>query len=142
MQAIKSLGVRLAIDDFGTGFSSLASLHQFPADVLKIDRSFVARVDEAKDIASLVHAAALLARNLGMATVAEGIEKPSQVVALQQLGCEYAQGFFFGKPMLAAELELLLIHGFPALLPTASAMAFAHTWNSQLEFGHQVMAAM
>jgi EAL domain-containing protein (putative c-di-GMP-specific phosphodiesterase class I) len=142
MQAIKSLGVRLAMDDFGTGFSSLSSLHQFPVDVLKIDRSFVARVDEAKDIASLVHAAALLARNLGMATVAEGIERQSQVLALQELRCEYAQGYFFGKPMSAPELEQILHQGFPIRTEASGAMTFAPTWSAQMEFGSPGVGVM
>jgi diguanylate cyclase (GGDEF)-like protein len=140
LQSIKKLGVRLAIDDFGTGLSSLASLHQFPADVLKIDRSFVARVDEAKDIASLVHAATMLARNLGMTTVAEGIEKPSQVLALQELGCQYAQGYFFGKPMGPTELERMLSGNLREKTETAGAIAFAHRWSDEITLGSGVLA--
>ena len=111
MQAIKSLGVRLAIDDFGTGFSSLAALHEFPVDILKIDRCFVNRVDDEKGTAALIHAVAILACNLGISTVAEGIEKSSQAIALQELGCTYGQGYLFGKPMPAAAIERLVVGG-------------------------------
>jgi diguanylate cyclase (GGDEF)-like protein/PAS domain S-box-containing protein len=142
MESLKTLGVKLAIDDFGTGFSSLASLHHFPADVLKIDRSFIARVDEAKDIASLVHAVALLARNLGLAMVAEGIEKSSQIVALQELGCEFAQGYFFSEPLPAAELERLLRQGMCCPSQTAGAMAFSHSWSKELPYCDPSIALM
>jgi PAS domain S-box-containing protein len=103
LRAIKATGVRLAMDDFGTGHSSLACLHEFPFDVLKIDRSFVANLGRGRAFASLVQAITLLARNLGIKVVAEGVETADQVTLLQTLDCEFAQGYHFGRPMPAAE---------------------------------------
>jgi PAS domain S-box-containing protein len=95
---LKAAGFRLDMDDFGTGYSSLACLHQFPLDVLKIDRSFVANLCRGRDFASLVNAIVTLARSLGVAVVAEGVETAEQVLMLQAMDCQYAQGYYFGKP--------------------------------------------
>jgi diguanylate cyclase (GGDEF)-like protein len=99
MNAIKSLGFLLAIDDFGTGCSSFASLHEFPADVLKIDRSLLVDIETSKQTAALVHALAILANNLGLAIVAEGVERDSEVNILRELGCHFGQGFYFSRPL-------------------------------------------
>ncbi len=104
LNAIGAIGVKQSLDDFGTGHSSLASLHEFPVEVLKIDRSFVANIDRGRRFVALVHAAAQLASNLGMEVVAEGIEDADQLVVLQSLGCEFGQGYFFSKPMKAEEV--------------------------------------
>jgi diguanylate cyclase (GGDEF)-like protein/PAS domain S-box-containing protein len=106
---LKMLGVRLALDDFGTGFSSLAYLHRFPIDILKIDRSFVERLasedpTEGVDAAALAKAILSLADALGLDTVAEGIELDAQRATLLGLGCKTGQGFFFGKAMPVAEV--------------------------------------
>ena len=95
---IKDLGVSLAIDDFGTGDSSLSYLHRFPVDMLKIDRSFIARLNSADDAYELLHAIVHLARSMFMTTVAEGIEENEQLVRLQELGCDLGQGYYFAKP--------------------------------------------
>lgn len=99
LRKIKEIGVKLDMDDFGTGYSSLACLHQFPIDVLKIDRSFIASIDRGRDFVALVHAVAQLARNLNISVVAEGIETMDQLLLLQSLECEFGQGYLFGKPM-------------------------------------------
>ncbi|MEI8196901.1 MAG: EAL domain-containing protein, partial [Phycisphaerae bacterium] len=104
LQAIKALGVKLDMDDFGTGYSSLACLHQFPIDVLKIDRSFVINIDRGRDFAALVHAVAQLARNLNISVIAEGIETVEQLLTLQSLDCEFGQGYLFSKPMTVAQV--------------------------------------
>jgi len=104
LQAIKQLGVKLDIDDFGTGHSSLACLHQFPIDTLKIDRSFVANLERGRDFAALVHAVAQLARNLNISVVAEGIETIEQALVLQSLECEFGQGYLFSKPLRAQDV--------------------------------------
>lgn len=109
MKAIKDLGVRLAIDDFGTGCATFASLHEFPADVLKIDRSLIEGVETSKDTAALIHSIATLVRNLGMDMVAEGVESGRQTTVLRDLGCEFGQGFYFAQPMTAEELERFAI---------------------------------
>ena len=97
------LGVHLAIDDFGTGYSSLAYLRRMPVDVLKIDKAFTGELTSAV-VAPLAQAVIALAAALGMETVAEGIEEPEQVVRLLALGCRYGQGYYYGRPMPAAQM--------------------------------------
>jgi diguanylate cyclase (GGDEF)-like protein/PAS domain S-box-containing protein len=106
---LKALGVSLAIDDFGTGYSSLAYLRRFPVDTLKIDRSFVERLGEQADDAALANTIVQLGQSLGMSTVAEGIEEYGQLVALREMGCTFAQGFYFSRPVPAAEAGRLLL---------------------------------
>ena len=108
---LKETGVRISIDDFGTGFSSLAYLRRFPVDTLKIDRSFIAAVDHDTDSREIVRTIMGLARTLGMDVIAEGTETHSQVEFLQGIDCEYAQGFFFSRPIDPADLEPVLACG-------------------------------
>jgi EAL domain-containing protein (putative c-di-GMP-specific phosphodiesterase class I) len=105
MGQLKSLGIKLAMDDFGTGYSSLSYLHRFPLDSLKIDRSFVSRLLDDDEI---VRAIITLGRNLGLKVVAEGVETIEQIAILRQLGCEYAQGYYFSVPVNAQEATDLL----------------------------------
>jgi EAL domain-containing protein (putative c-di-GMP-specific phosphodiesterase class I) len=105
---LKALGVRIAIDDFGTGYSSLAYLRQFPIDALKIDRSFVAAMDDSAESLALIHTLIELGRALGLETLAEGIEEHSQLQTLQQENCERGQGFLFSRPIEAAKIEAIL----------------------------------
>jgi EAL domain-containing protein (putative c-di-GMP-specific phosphodiesterase class I) len=102
---LRALGVRLAIDDFGTGYSSLSYLHRFPMDILKIDKSFVDPLGEASAQAPLAGAIAAIAQSLGMATVAEGVERADQADALLSLGCTLAQGYHFSRPLPAHLIE-------------------------------------
>jgi diguanylate cyclase (GGDEF)-like protein/PAS domain S-box-containing protein len=106
--SLKDIGVGLAIDDFGTGYSSLAYLRRFPVDTLKIDRSFVERLSGATPDAALARTIVQLGQSLGMATVAEGIEQYAQFLALRRMGCDLAQGYYFSRPLPAAEAGLLL----------------------------------
>jgi diguanylate cyclase (GGDEF)-like protein/PAS domain S-box-containing protein len=99
LQAIRALGVRIAIDDFGTGYSSLSHLQFFPVDELKIDRTFVARMDDGDREASFVRTMITLAQSLGVDVVAEGIERGSQRQILSNLGCSAGQGYLFSRPM-------------------------------------------
>ena len=108
---LKALGVTLAIDDFGTGYSSLAYLRRFPVDTLKIDRSFVERLGEQNDDAALASTIVQLGQSLGMTTVAEGIEEYGQLAALREMGCTYAQGYYFSRPVPAVEAGRLLREG-------------------------------
>ena len=117
---LRGLGVRLAIDDFGTGYSSLSYLRQLPVDVLKIDRSFVAVVDAGPDEAALVRSIVSLAQSLRLETVAEGIEQPGQLAELRSIGTRLGQGYFFARPLDAAEISEL-IDGGAALLATPAA---------------------
>ena len=106
---LKSLGVQLYLDDFGKGYSSLNYLHRFPMDILKIDRSFVSRIDEAEGNLAIVKAIVTLAHQLGMEVVAEGIQNAEQQEKLRALGCEYGQGFYLAEPLPADRAEALLI---------------------------------
>jgi diguanylate cyclase (GGDEF)-like protein/PAS domain S-box-containing protein len=105
---LKGLGIGLAIDDFGTGYSSLAYLHRFPADVIKIDRSFVERLGGSESDTELLRTIVQLGQSLKMVTVAEGVETADQVEVLRGMGCELAQGFHFHKALTAENLEQLL----------------------------------
>ena len=108
LNSLKQLGVRVAIDDFGTGYSSLAYLRQFPVDVLKIDRSFVADMSRSPDAAALIHTLIELGRTLGLETLAEGIETPEQLEGLRTEHCDHGQGFLFSGPVAATEIARLL----------------------------------
>ena len=105
---LKSLGIQLYMDDFGKGYSSLNYLHRFPMDILKIDRSFVSRIDDGDGNLAILEAIVTLAHQLGMEVVAEGIQTAAQVKKIRALGCEYGQGFLFSKSLPANELESLL----------------------------------
>ena len=96
---LKARKIQLAIDDFGTGYSSLSYLDRFPVDTLKIDRSFVSRLDEANQASTIVKATLDLAHNLGFNVVAEGVETLEQIEQLKTWGCEFAQGYFYAKPL-------------------------------------------
>jgi diguanylate cyclase (GGDEF)-like protein/PAS domain S-box-containing protein len=108
LAALRSLGVLLGIDDFGTGYSSLSYLHRFPVNTLKIDRSFVSRIGPRSEDSEIIRTVVALAHNLGLDTVAEGIETTEQLVHLQALGCEYGQGFLFAKPLHRDDTERLI----------------------------------
>ncbi|MFP5256929.1 MAG: EAL domain-containing protein [Acidimicrobiia bacterium] len=99
LMRLRMLGLRIAIDDFGTGESSLASLHRFPADVVKIDRFFVRHLGDHATGRALAHGVVTLAHTLDMGTVAEGIETADQARALRDMGCPRAQGYLFARPM-------------------------------------------
>jgi diguanylate cyclase (GGDEF)-like protein/PAS domain S-box-containing protein len=99
LRELRDLGIRLAIDDFGTGYSSLGRLAEFPVDVVKIDKSFIDRLIDDADGETMVRAVVALSHELGMKSVAEGVETEEQAVALTRLGCTIAQGYFFARPM-------------------------------------------
>ncbi|MDO8390828.1 MAG: EAL domain-containing protein [Actinomycetota bacterium] len=104
--ALSELGVRVALDDFGTGYSSLSYLHQLPIDIVKIDRAFVAAIDDEDGGVEMVNAIVAIAKSLRMTTVAEGVETPAQIDALMRSGCDVGQGWGLAMP---APLET---HGF------------------------------
>lgn len=109
LRSLKSLGVRLAMDDFGTGYSSLAYLARFPIDALKIDRSFIANLQDDPDSVAIVQAIIALAEALGLTVTAEGIETIRQLWCLRALGCHQGQGYLFARPMSADEFSALLM---------------------------------
>jgi EAL domain-containing protein (putative c-di-GMP-specific phosphodiesterase class I)/putative methionine-R-sulfoxide reductase with GAF domain len=108
LTSLNRLGVSLHMDDFGTGYSSLNHLHQFPFDVLKIDRSFVQRMNAGQQPLQIVQTILDLARVLRMDVVAEGIETEEQLQMLREMGCRYGQGYLFSRPLPAAGVETLL----------------------------------
>ncbi|GAA0251600.1 hypothetical protein GCM10009539_40950 [Cryptosporangium japonicum] len=97
LRRLRTLGIRIAIDDFGTGYSSLSRLHRLPADILKIDRSFVAALGAGEEDAPIVAAITGLARTLGLRTVAEGVEDQHQADVLRRYGCDEFQGWLYGR---------------------------------------------
>ncbi|WP_305783124.1 putative bifunctional diguanylate cyclase/phosphodiesterase [Symbioplanes lichenis] len=107
-EALRAYGIRVAVDDFGTGYSSLHLLSDLPVDILKIDRSFVAKLDGTTRGAGVAEAVIRLAGVLGLTTVAEGIETAAQVAELQMLGCSTAQGYLFARPGPAEDFSLAL----------------------------------
>jgi diguanylate cyclase (GGDEF)-like protein/PAS domain S-box-containing protein len=111
LDRLKSLGIRLAIDDFGKGYSSLSYLHQFPCDVLKIDRSFIARMGMNGENTEIVRTIVALAQGLGLEVVAEGIETDYQLDHLRKVGCHYGQGYLFSRPLNRESATRLLTSG-------------------------------
>jgi len=108
LEAIKDLGVRLALDDFGTGYSSLTWLQSVPADIVKLDRSFVAGLASDPDKAAIISAVLWLAKALGMSAIAEGVEDEEDAAMLARAECPAAQGFLFNRPVEPQEFEALL----------------------------------
>jgi EAL domain-containing protein (putative c-di-GMP-specific phosphodiesterase class I) len=117
---LEQLGVRAQLDDFGTGFSSLTFLHHFPLDAIKIDRSFVASMHTDSSKEEIVSAIIKLAHSLRLGVIAEGVEEAAQLSILEAVGCEYAQGYLFAKPVYPAGIEEML--GASDLMTTASAL--------------------
>ncbi|MGC9526025.1 MAG: putative bifunctional diguanylate cyclase/phosphodiesterase [Limnospira sp.] len=106
MQVMK---IQVSIDDFGTGYSSLSYLYRFPVDTLKIDKSFVSRIEKNGQNLEIVRAIATLAQQLGMDVIAEGVETDFQLAFLRQLGCEFGQGYFFSRPLDPRSAEALIV---------------------------------
>jgi diguanylate cyclase (GGDEF)-like protein/PAS domain S-box-containing protein len=118
LKRLRTLGVQLGIDDFGTGYSSLSYLHRLPVNTLKVDRSFVGRMDEAAEYREIVRTIVSLAHTLGLDVVAEGVETAAQWSQLGLLNCEYSQGYFFAQPLSddAATKYVAESYGGPALV--------------------------
>jgi EAL domain-containing protein (putative c-di-GMP-specific phosphodiesterase class I) len=122
MRRLRDLGVGLSIDDFGTGYSSLSRLAEFPIESLKIPKPFVDRLVGEDADEAFVDAILRLGDSLGLAAVAEGIEHPAQAQRLRQMGCLYGQGYLFGRPAPAEEVERL-VYNEPAARPPLSLVA-------------------
>jgi diguanylate cyclase (GGDEF)-like protein/PAS domain S-box-containing protein len=110
LRQLRELGVESSIDDFGTGYSSLSYLHRFPSTTLKIDRSFVSRMNDHSENAEIVRTIIMLARNLGMNVIAEGIETRAQLEQLKSMDCAQGQGYFFSKA-ISGESAFNLLEG-------------------------------
>ena len=111
LHLLREIGVRLAIDDFGTGYSSLNYLRRLPVDILKIDRSFVKGIGTETELTALTGAIVGIGRDLGLETVAEGIEDVSQLDALRAMGCAYGQGYLYARPMPPADVAAIVARG-------------------------------
>ena len=105
LDSLANLGVSLSVDDFGTGYSSLRYLKRFPLDTLKVDRTFLRDLPENASDTAIVNAIITLAHSLNLRAVAEGVETLEQLEMLEELACDEVQGYFFSKPLPAAELE-------------------------------------
>ena len=105
---LRELGVQIHMDDFGTGYSSLSYLHRFPIDVLKIDREFMSTMDANRDYAGIIHTVVVLAHNLNMEVIVQGVETRDQLAQLIALDCDHAQGFYFAEPLDRDEASELL----------------------------------
>jgi diguanylate cyclase (GGDEF)-like protein len=120
LQQLRRLGVRLSLDDFGTGYSSLLHLRRHPFDLLKVDRSFIARADSDSRDRAIVAGVTALARSLGLDVVAEGIETRAQLAAVRAARCAYAQGYLLARPMPIGEVAALLCGARPAVAAGAA----------------------
>lgn len=105
LKRLKSAGVNVSIDDFGTGYSSMSNLQEFPLDQLKIDLSFIKKIDKSEENIEIVRAIINLAHNLGLHVVAEGVEKENQQKILKDLGCDYGQGYYYARPLSFEKVE-------------------------------------
>jgi EAL domain-containing protein (putative c-di-GMP-specific phosphodiesterase class I) len=114
LTALRDSGIRLALDDFGTGYSALSYLRRMPIDMVKIDQSFVADIDDAATGGAIVEAVTNLAHVLGLSVTAEGVESESQRDEVRSIGCELAQGFFYSPPVPAAAIGTYLAEAAPA----------------------------
>jgi EAL domain-containing protein (putative c-di-GMP-specific phosphodiesterase class I) len=112
LKQLRERGFTISLDDFGTGYSSLSYLHRFPIDILKIDQSFVAQVNLAKN-AEIVRAIITLANNLGMDVIAEGVETSEQIMQLLRMNCGYVQGYHFSRPIDRTAARILLEQTYP-----------------------------
>jgi EAL domain-containing protein (putative c-di-GMP-specific phosphodiesterase class I) len=111
LDRLKDLGVGISIDDFGMGYSSLAYLKRLPADSLKIDRSFVKGLGEDVEDTAIVHTIIELAHTLGLEVIAEGVESKGQATLLREIGCDFAQGYHFARPLPPDEIPEVLSSG-------------------------------
>ncbi len=109
LNELKEMGIKIAIDDFGTGYSSLSYLNRFPADILKIDKSFIDVMNDSESSQKYVEAIISLAHVLKYKVIAEGVEEPAQLDTLKGIGCDYIQGYIWGRPLPKEEAEALVI---------------------------------
>ena len=106
---LKRLGIQIAIDDFGTGYSSLSYLHRFPANLLKIDKSFIDKMNTGDSSRKYVAAIISIGHVMGFDVISEGVEEPDQLETLKNIGCDYIQGFLWGRPLSAEDAEKLVL---------------------------------
>ena len=105
---IKKLGIKIAIDDFGTGYSSLSYLNKFPADLLKVDKSFIDEMNSSESSRQYVATIISIGHIMNLDVISEGVEKPDQLETLKEIGCDFIQGYIWGKPLPPEEAEKLV----------------------------------
>ena len=105
---LKSMGVQIAIDDFGTGYSSLSYLNRFPANLLKIDKSFIDAMNTSESSRQYVAAIISMGHIMGFDVISEGVEEDEQLKTLKDIGCDFVQGFVWGRPLSAEDLKNLV----------------------------------
>jgi len=133
---LRALNVKLAIDDFGTGYSSLSYLQKFPVHTLKIDRSFISKLQDAKESLEIVRAVVTLAHNLGLDVIAEGIETANHLAMLKILKCEFGQGYFYSKPVDMEHAEALIVRATQAQFAMSATDAAEEKAPEQCEVGN------
>ena len=106
---IRSMGIMVAIDDFGTGYSSLSYLNNFPANLLKIDKSFIDKMNTSDSSKQYVAAIISIGHIMGFDVISEGVETEDQLATLNSIGCDYIQGFIWGRPLPQEEAEKLVM---------------------------------
>lgn len=117
LERIRALGVKVALDDFGTGYSSLNYLHQFPIDIIKIDRSFINQLERGNTQFMILEMIAMLANNLGHEVVAEGLEDTDHINMIAEMGFRYAQGYYYSKPVQSSDAIKLVKGDMPWVKP-------------------------
>ena len=110
IESLRAAGLRIYLDDFGTGYSSLSYLKRFPLDTVKIDKSFIRDLHTDNSDRALVNAIITMARSLGLHVVAEGVEDEAQLILLREMGCGYGQGYYFARPLPAADFAAMAGH--------------------------------
>lgn len=106
---IKEMGIQIAIDDFGTGYSSLSYLNKFPANLLKVDKSFIDKMNTSDSSRQYVAAIISIGHIMGFDVISEGVEEPDQLETLRTIGCDFIQGYIWGKPLSAEDAEKVAV---------------------------------
>ena len=106
---IKAMGIQIAIDDFGTGYSSLSYLNKFPANLLKVDKSFIDKMNTSDSSRQYVAAIISIGHIMGFDVISEGVEEPDQLETLRDIGCDFIQGYIWGKPLSMEDAEKVAV---------------------------------
>jgi EAL domain-containing protein (putative c-di-GMP-specific phosphodiesterase class I) len=114
INGIRQMGAHIALDDFGTGYSSLSYLNNFPADILKVDKSFIDKMNTSDSSKQYVAAIISIGHIMNFDVISEGVEQPEQLDTLRSIGCDYIQGYIWGRPLPPEEAEALVLESIAA----------------------------